>query len=144
MGLHFRLFKRDRKIMKVMFIFPNKDFVMKDVDVTMREFKPFPNIDRTFALDEKAILYFKGKPILLYHVDCASPMIVKPTGIEFSMNSGELNAMYETTAVKDLLTAEADSNKLLMWLIIGCLAGVAVIIMIITGMIKVGISKGLP
>jgi hypothetical protein len=132
----FGLFGAPSRKMNVLIIYTNKDAVMKKVDIKDRL---FTHEEMTYMIDEKAIYYFKGKPMLFYRHGVTSPVIFGDAGgVDYTLSAAEVNSVLETKAVRDLLLAAGGGEEKLFWLVIANIALTAVIILIQMGVIKVG------
>lgn len=94
--------------LKVIIVYPSKKVIMKKVSSTKETFTIGQGIDsKSYVIDEKAIYFFKKEPLLFYHSNNPSPLLIKVEGQSESMSASEFQSIIESKAVKDLLTAQS-------------------------------------
>lgn len=57
----------------------------------------------TYMVDDRAIYFYKEKPILVYYTGNSSPLVFTNGGLQNSLSSNEFSAIMNTKAVEDLL-----------------------------------------
>jgi len=97
--------------LKVIIFYPSKKVIMKKVNSTKNYFTVGNGAHaKSYVIDQKAIYYFKKEPLLVYHGDNPSPLLIAVEGQENSMTSSEFQSIIESKAVRDLLTASGGTE----------------------------------
>lgn len=139
-GLKLTLFGIDiisntkRKI-NVLVLYPNREAIIRSVDVTEKTWK---YEDNTYLIDDRAIFFYKSKPLLIYNFGVSSPLVNKlgVADVEYSLNAAEINSVIETKAVRDLLTAGLEDKGWLLYAVLASALFSLINILISLGVIK--------
>lgn len=121
-------------VMKALIVYPNKKLIIKNVNV--KDYK-FSMDDKSFLIDEKAIYFYKKKPILLYHYNNASPLIISNDKIKGSVSSDEIKALVSNNIVKDIISG-SETNDMLFYAAVAAAILSLISVLIQFGVIKVG------
>lgn len=131
-----------KKTLKALIVLPSKNVEMKNVSGGERQFThKVGESNKLFTIDEKAIYFFKGQPLLFYHHNCSSPIMFSDNSdLSYSLSSDEMSSLAESRAIKELLTAASgDDNKgLLFYVTIASAVASIVTMLVVTGVIKIG------
>lgn len=119
---------------QAMIIYPNKKLLIKKVNVKEENFK----LDnKSFLIDEKAIYFYKRKPILIYHYENTSPLIISKDKIKGSVGSGEIESIIGNNIVHDLLSGQQE-NDMLFYAVVASAILSLITVLIQFNIIKVG------
>jgi hypothetical protein len=132
-----------KKTLKAIIVLPSKNVEMINVNGGERQFShKIGETKKLYTIDEKSIYFFKGQPMLFYHHGCSSPVLFSElTGdLSYSLSSDEMSSLAESKAIQDLLTAASGEDKrdLLFYLVMGNAIASVVILLITTGVVKIG------
>lgn len=137
--IRFNFWKRGvKRELSVLFIYPNKDVDIFQINATQKLWKNTNETDQTaYIIDETAIYFWKKKPILLYRHGVASPIRFGDAGeVEYALKAEEIKAVIESKAVNDLLTAGDDATN---WTLI--LAGAAAALSLVQVLVTFKVIK---
>jgi len=141
MGLVFNMFSKKKKL-KAIIVLPSKNVEMFNVGGGERQFtQKIGDTKKFYTIDEKAIYFFKGQPMLFYHHGCSSPVMFNDIGeLSFSLSSDEMSSLAESKAIQDLLTAAVGDDKrdMLFYITVANAIASVVILLIVTGVVKIG------
>lgn len=127
-----------KRTINVLMVYPNKDASIDEVEFDNRLFE---KEGKTYTIDEKAIYYFKGKPIMFYYSEVTSPIGFNKEGTwDYSLSAREINSVLESKAVHDILTAAQGENDMLFWVCVASAALGVLNLLILAGVIKIGVS----
>ncbi len=124
------LFGQKKKTIDILMVDKTKSIEMKKVTPTNAKFTLGDNKDKTtYIVDEKAIYFFKEKPLLFYYEGNVSPLLFTTQGLSNSVSGDEFTKIIETKAVTDLLTASSDDYDINFVLLIAT-AGMSLVILL--------------
>ena len=129
-----------KSVLKAIIVYPSKKVVMVKVDEQKTTFTQGEGKNaKSYVVDEKAIYFFNKEPLLFYHANNPSPILISVEGQHNSMTSSEFQSVLESKAVQELLHSEPE-NVLNMSLILAIAntIGILVIIGINAGYINLG------
>jgi len=136
LALEIRFFGKKPKKINALFIHPNKDVEIVRVGI---ENKKFVKDKLQYIIDEKAIYFWKEKPLLFYRVGYVAPLIFgeEDDVVSFSLSAAEIRSVIESKAVNDLLTAGTEDFNWTLWAAIAAAVLSAINLGISFGLIKV-------
>lgn len=134
MKLNLKFWKKtEHREINVLFLYPNKDINIFQIDATKKLWTNKDETDKTaYIIDETAIYFWKKKPIILYRHGVAAPIIIGEAGeVEYALKADEIKAVIESKAVNDLLTAGDDGMD---WtrILAGAAAGLSLLQVLVT------------
>ena len=123
-----------KNFLKAIIVYPNKNVRMIKIEGDKPTFKVGAESEkREYAVDPKAIYFFNKEPLLFYHSNNASPVMINDLAVaEESMNSVEFRSIIESKAVNDLLTA-AGGGGMDWQFIASIVSAVGVVFLIVQG-----------
>jgi len=118
------------KTLKAIIVYPSKKVLMRKVDDSVNTFSIGEGaLKRSFQIDEKAIYFFKKEPLLFYHSNSASPIIIDENDLDSSMSSSEFTSIIESKAVRDLLTGH-EQGIFNMTIILSAISAIGVLLLL--------------
>lgn len=115
---------------QVILVDGTKKVYLKDVVANNNTFSDGEGKDkRSYIIDEKAIYYFKDKPVLFYRKGNASPITFQESGIDNTLSTKELTSLMQNKVIEDLLKStetDFDINFVLQM----ATAGIALVILL--------------
>lgn len=137
LGLLKKAFGQDAASMKikVIMIYPNKGLDIFSISAKEKKF----NVGSSaYVVDERAVYYNKKVPILLYHADMSSPLIVKVGDVTPSMTPDELRTIIDSKMAKELITAAGADHDYTLYAAIAAAAIALLNFLVATGILKLG------
>lgn len=131
-----------KKTLKGIIVLPSKNVLMINIDSSNRQFtQKIGDKEKLYTIDEKAIYFFKGQPLLFYHHGCSSPIMFSDIGdLSYSLSSDEMSSLAESKAIQDLLTAAAGEDKkdMQFYFVVASAIASIVTMLVVTGVVKIG------
>lgn len=131
------ILNKNKQYIKAIIVNPTKKVFMVKVYPENKRFKHEGN---TYLVDEKALYFFNKEPVMFYTYGKSSPIVFSDeSGIRFGLDASEITSILESKAVSDLLTATTkDEKDILFYMVAGCLCGIVLIFLSLTGVITLG------
>jgi len=137
LGMIKKAFGQDASAMKikVIMIYPNKGLDISSISAKEKKF----NVgERAYVVDERAIYYNNKTPVLLYHSDMSSPMIVKVGEVAPSMTPDELKVIIDSKMAKDLITAASGDTDWTFYAAVAAAALSLLSFLVSAGLLDIG------